>query len=40
MQKYLLYQKGLRIADLEQDDAKPDARRAFSEWIERSRRMS
>ena len=37
MQKYLLYQKGLRIADLEQSDVKPDARRAFSEWVEHSR---
>ena len=37
MQKYLLYQTGLRIADIEQDDVKHGAQRAFSDWIERSR---
>lgn len=37
MQKYLLYRKGLRMADIDQDDVKPDAKLALSDWIERSR---
>src|SRR5579862_2668095 len=37
IQKYLLYRKGLRIADIDQDDVKSDAQRALADWIERSR---
>jgi hypothetical protein len=37
MQKYLLYRKGVRMADIDQDDVKPGAQRALSDWIERSR---
>jgi hypothetical protein len=33
MQKYLLYRKGLRMADIDQNDVKSDARRALSNWI-------
>ena len=35
--KYLLYRKGLRIADLDQDQVKSDAQRALSDWIVRDR---
>jgi hypothetical protein len=37
MQKYLLYQKGLRMADIDQDDVKSDAQHALSDWIIRER---
>ncbi len=37
MQKYLLYRKGLRIADIDQDHVKSDAQRALSDWIVRER---
>ncbi len=37
MQKYLLYRKGLRMADIDQDDVKSDAQRALSDWIVRER---
>mgnify|MGYP007135458478 CR=1 FL=1 len=33
MQKYLLYRKGLQIADIDQEDVKSDAQRALSDWI-------
>ena len=36
MQKYLLYRKGLRIADINRDDVKRDAKLALSDWIGRS----
>ncbi len=36
MQKYLLYRKGLRMADIDQDDVRRDAKLALSDWIERS----
>ena len=35
--KYLLYRKGLQIADIDQDQVKSDAQRALAEWIERER---
>ena len=35
MQKYLLYRKGLRMADIDQDDVKSGAQRALSDWIVR-----
>ena len=37
MQKYLLYRKGLRLADIDQDDVKSGAQRALSDWIVRER---
>ena len=37
MQKYLLYRKGVRIADIDQDDVKSGARRTLSDWIVRER---
>jgi hypothetical protein len=37
MQKYLLYRKGLRMADIDQDDVKSGAQRALSDWIARER---
>lgn len=37
MQKYLLYRKGLRMADIDQDDVKSGAQRALSDWIARQR---
>ncbi len=37
MQKYLLYRKGLRIADIDQDNVKSDAQRALSDWIAHER---
>jgi len=37
MQKYLLYRKGLRMADIDQDDVKRGAQRAFSDWMVRER---
>ncbi len=37
MQKYLLYRKGLRMADIDQDDVKSGAQRALSDWIVRER---
>jgi len=37
MQKYLLYRKGLRMADIDQDTVKSDAQRALSDWIVRER---
>jgi len=33
MQKYLLYRKVLRMADIDQDHVKRDAQRALSDWI-------
>ena len=35
MQKYLLYRKGLQIADIDRNDVKHGAQRAFSEWLAR-----
>jgi hypothetical protein len=37
MQKYLLYRKGLQMADIDQDDVKSGAQRALSDWIVRER---
>jgi hypothetical protein len=37
MQKYLLYRKGLHMADIDQDDVKSGAQRALSDWIVRER---
>jgi hypothetical protein len=37
MQKYLLYRKGLRMADIDRDDVKTGAQRALSHWIVRER---
>ncbi len=37
MQKYLLYRKGVRIADIDRDEIKSGARRALSDWIGRER---
>jgi hypothetical protein len=37
MQKYLLYRKGLRMADIDQDDVKSEAQRALADWIVRER---
>jgi hypothetical protein len=37
MQKYLLYRKGLRTADIDQEDVKSDAQRALADWIFRER---
>jgi hypothetical protein len=39
MQKYLLYQKGLRMADIDQKHVKSGARRVLSNWIVRERLM-
>lgn len=35
--KYLLYRKGLRMADIDQDQVKSDAQRALADWIARGR---
>lgn len=37
MQKYLLYRKGVQMADIDQDDVKRGAQRAFSDWMIRER---
>ncbi len=37
MQKYLLYRRGLRMACIDQDEVRRDAKLAISDWIERSR---
>ena len=37
MQKYLLYRKGLRMADIDRDNVKSGAQRALSAWIVRER---
>lgn len=37
MQKYLLYRKGVRMADIDRDDVKSGAQRALSDWIARER---
>jgi hypothetical protein len=37
MQKYLLYRKGLQMADIDQDDVKHGAQRALSDWITHER---
>jgi quercetin dioxygenase-like cupin family protein len=37
MQKYLLYRKGLRVADIDQNDVKSSAQHALSDWIVRER---
>jgi len=37
MQKYLLYRKGLRMADIDQDHVKSDAQCALCDWIVRER---
>ncbi len=37
MQKYLLYRKGVRIADIDQDEVKSGAWRTLSDWIIRER---
>jgi hypothetical protein len=33
MQKYLLYRKGVRIADIDRDEVKSGAQSALSDWI-------
>jgi len=37
MQKYLLYRKGVRIADIDWDEVKSGAQSALSDWIVRER---
>src|SRR6266513_1977403 len=37
MQKYLLYRKGVRMADIDRDDVKSGAQSAMSDWIGRER---
>jgi len=37
MQKYLLYRKGVRIADIDRDEVKSGAQSALSDWIVRER---
>src|SRR5213080_3809003 len=37
MQKYLLYRKGVRMADIDRDDVKSGAQSDLSDWIGRER---